>query len=164
MLKELPFFGKEHEDACEHIEEVVEISNYFHAPNISKDAVILWLLPFTLKGEAKEWLKSLPFGAITTWADFKTDFINQFTLLQKWWSLKKKDTYFSTIRRGVVIRSLGELQEIVTTFPSTWVQCIIRNLNILWWSQCVHSLTSRLSRAYDKEESNNKLIFDWWIS
>ena len=41
MLKDLSFFGKDHEDAYEHIEEVVEISNHFNAPNVSKDTLML---------------------------------------------------------------------------------------------------------------------------
>lgn len=89
MLQDLPFYGKEYEDAFEHIEEVVEISNYFHIPNVSKDAVMLRLLPVTLKGEAKEWLRSLPIGAITTWADFKIEFINQFIPPSKVAKLKR---------------------------------------------------------------------------
>ena len=68
---------------------MVEISHYFNAPNVSEDAVMLRLLPVTLKGEAKEWLKSLPFGAITTSNDFKTEFINQFTSPSKAAKLKR---------------------------------------------------------------------------
>ena len=66
MLKNLTFDGKEHENVYEHIEMWWKCFNYFHASNVSKDVVMLQLLPVTLKGETNEWLKSLPFGEITT--------------------------------------------------------------------------------------------------
>lgn len=89
MLKELPLFGKEHEDAYEHIEWVVDISSYYNSLNESNDAVMLWLLLVTLKGEGKDGLKSLLFDTITTWADFRSEFVHQFTPPSKVAKLKR---------------------------------------------------------------------------
>lgn len=105
MLKDIPFFGKDHEDAYKHIHEVVEIANYFKALNVSKDAVMLRLLPLTLKDTTKYWLKSLPFGTITTWADFRTEFVQQFTSSSKISKLKK-NIKTSNNWMGVVVQSL----------------------------------------------------------
>ncbi|KAL7590054.1 hypothetical protein Lser_V15G39714 [Lactuca serriola] len=47
------------------------------------------MLPVTLKGAAKDWLKSLPPGPITTWAKMKEEFIDQFCPPSKIDNLKK---------------------------------------------------------------------------
>lgn len=43
-LKDIPFFGKDHEDAYRHIDEVMEIANYFNITNVTKDAYVLTTL------------------------------------------------------------------------------------------------------------------------
>lgn len=53
MIKEIPFFGKEHEDVNNHIDEVLEIAGYFNVPGVSKDAIMLCVLPITFKDVAK---------------------------------------------------------------------------------------------------------------
>ncbi|XP_052626819.1 serine/threonine-protein kinase AtPK2/AtPK19 [Lactuca sativa] len=53
QIKEIPFYGKDHEDDYKHLDEVND-------------------------GAAKDWLKSLPPGSITTWAKMKEEFIDQF--------------------------------------------------------------------------------------
>lgn len=47
MLKDIPFFGKDHEDAFRHIDEVLHKSNYVIIPNVSRDPVLLRMLPVT---------------------------------------------------------------------------------------------------------------------
>lgn len=68
MLKDIPFFEKDHEGVYTHIDKVLDIADYFNIPNVTKDVTILPFLPVTLKDAVKNWLKSLPHGAITTWA------------------------------------------------------------------------------------------------
>lgn len=41
MLKDIPFYWKDHEDAYKHIGEVLDIVNYFNVPNVSHDVVLL---------------------------------------------------------------------------------------------------------------------------
>ena len=67
-LKDIPFFGKDYEDAYKHLDEVNDIAGYFNIPNIPRESGLLRMLPVTFKGAAKDWLKALPPGAITTWA------------------------------------------------------------------------------------------------
>lgn len=59
MFKCIMFFVKDHDDAFKHIDEVIDISNYFNVPNVISDAVLLRMLPVTPTGDAKIWLKSL---------------------------------------------------------------------------------------------------------
>ena len=62
QLKDIPFYGKDHEDAYKHIYEVNDITEYFNIPNIPREIVLLRMLPVTLKGATKDWLKALPSG------------------------------------------------------------------------------------------------------
>lgn len=41
MLKETPFFSKDHEDDNKHIDEVLEIVDYFNIPKISRNEIVL---------------------------------------------------------------------------------------------------------------------------
>ena len=53
-LKDIPFYGKDHEDAFKHLDEVNDISDYFNVPNVNRNTVLLRMLPITFKGAAKE--------------------------------------------------------------------------------------------------------------
>ena len=50
QLKGIPFYGKDHEDAYKHIDEVNDIADYFDIPNIPCETVLLRKLLVTLKG------------------------------------------------------------------------------------------------------------------
>ena len=77
-LKEIPFYGKDHEDAYKHLDEVNDVADYFNIPNVTRETQLLRMLPVTFKGAAKDWLKSLPPGSVTTWARMKEEFIDHF--------------------------------------------------------------------------------------
>ncbi|GJZ70659.1 retrovirus-related pol polyprotein from transposon TNT 1-94 [Tanacetum coccineum] len=65
-LKENMFYRKENEDPHEHISNITGIIDLFHSPGVAKDQVMLMAFPFTLKGKAKQWMKRLSAGSITT--------------------------------------------------------------------------------------------------
>ncbi|GJV24878.1 retrovirus-related pol polyprotein from transposon opus [Tanacetum coccineum] len=69
--------GSDHEDANEHIENVLEIMDLLHIRNITIDQVMLRAFPMSLTGAASRWLKHKPSGSITTWEDLKTKFSKQ---------------------------------------------------------------------------------------
>ncbi|XP_052624758.1 uncharacterized protein LOC128132285 [Lactuca sativa] len=89
LLKEIPFTGKDHEDAYKHLDEVNDVGDYFNVPNVPRETQLLRMLLVTLKGAGKDWLKSLPPGTITTWAQLKEEFIDQFCPPSKISKLKK---------------------------------------------------------------------------
>ncbi|GKC48303.1 hypothetical protein Tco_1066025, partial [Tanacetum coccineum] len=63
FLKELrdnTFSGLEHEDANEHIKNVLEIVDLFHIPNITQDQLMLPAFPISLTGAASSWLRKEP--------------------------------------------------------------------------------------------------------
>lgn len=53
MLMNIPFSRQNYEDAFKHIDEVLDISNYFHVPKFSRDVVLLTMLLVTFIGDAK---------------------------------------------------------------------------------------------------------------
>ncbi|XP_019267191.1 PREDICTED: uncharacterized protein LOC109244537 [Nicotiana attenuata] len=63
------FVGLPHEDPQRHIQNFLEITDTYNYPNVSKDYVRLTLFPFSLLGEAKEWLNKEPANSIRTWDD-----------------------------------------------------------------------------------------------
>ncbi|KAL4566663.1 hypothetical protein LXL04_030783 [Taraxacum kok-saghyz] len=77
-LKETTFSGKDDEDPELHIEEVLEIVDSIHIPNVGKDALMIRCFPKTFIGEAKRWLKGMPSGKIDTWEKLKNEFTQQF--------------------------------------------------------------------------------------
>ncbi|XP_052621649.1 uncharacterized protein LOC128127245 [Lactuca sativa] len=89
QLKEIPFYGKDHEDAYKHLDEVNDVADYFNVPNVPCETVLLCMLPVTFKGAVNDWMKSLPPGSITTWAKMKEEFIDQFCPPSKIAKLKK---------------------------------------------------------------------------
>ena len=54
QLKDIPFYGKDHEDAYNHIDEVNDIVDYFNIPNVPHKTVLLRMLPITFNGVAKD--------------------------------------------------------------------------------------------------------------
>ncbi|XP_019241844.1 PREDICTED: uncharacterized protein LOC109221866 [Nicotiana attenuata] len=72
------FTGDTSEDPHSHLIdflELVEIAKYNGVP---PEAIKLRLFPFSLKGDAKTWLRSLPQGSITTWDQMTQKFLNKY--------------------------------------------------------------------------------------
>nr|GEV01181.1 hypothetical protein [Tanacetum cinerariifolium] len=81
FLKELhdnTFSGSKHEDADEHIKNVLEIVDLFHILKITQDQIMLLAFPVSLTGAASRWLRNQPSGLITTWEVLKTKFLNKY--------------------------------------------------------------------------------------
>lgn len=79
MLKDIPFYGKDHEYAYKNIDEFLDIANYFNVPNVPCKSVLMRMILVTFKGAAKNWLNSIAPGAIHTWANHQDEFIQQFS-------------------------------------------------------------------------------------
>ncbi|KAH0693576.1 hypothetical protein KY285_020673 [Solanum tuberosum] len=60
------FKGKQNKDPTSHPMDFDEIMNTFHYNGASDDAIYLRAFPFSLKDDAKIWLRSLPAGSIRT--------------------------------------------------------------------------------------------------
>lgn len=53
MLKDIPFSGKDYEDAFRHLDEGLDNENYFNIPNVSRDVVLLRILPVPFTRDSK---------------------------------------------------------------------------------------------------------------
>ncbi|GJY48817.1 hypothetical protein Tco_0438773 [Tanacetum coccineum] len=70
--------GSDHEDENEHIENVFEIVDLFHIPNITQDQVMLRAFPMSLTGAASRWLRNEPSGLINTEEAMKKKFLSKY--------------------------------------------------------------------------------------
>lgn len=61
------FDGLQDEDLNMHIANFLEVWDTFKINRVSDDAIKFHLSPFSLRGKATSWLKSLPLGSITSW-------------------------------------------------------------------------------------------------
>ncbi|XP_070049079.1 uncharacterized protein [Nicotiana tomentosiformis] len=75
------YVGLSHEDPQRHIQNFLEIMDTYNYPNVSKDYVTLTLFPFSLYGEAKEWLQKEPANSIHTWDDLARKFLIKYKKL-----------------------------------------------------------------------------------
>lgn len=122
-LKDIPFYGKDHEDAFKHLDEVNDIVDYFNVPNVNRDIVLLRMLPVTFKGAAKDWIKALPPDPITTWAQMREQFLDQLCPPSKIAKLKKEIANFE--------QNLGEsLYEAWERYKGLLRNCPQHGLNI----------------------------------
>ncbi|XP_073273288.1 uncharacterized protein [Primulina huaijiensis] len=72
------FGGSQTEDPNAHLEGFLSICDTIKFNGVSTDAIRLRLFPFSLYGEAAEWLRDLPAGSITTWNGLVEMFMNQY--------------------------------------------------------------------------------------
>ena len=55
MVQASQFCGKAHEDASAHLQHFLEICSTFTIKEVTQDAILLRLFPFSLLGKAKQW-------------------------------------------------------------------------------------------------------------
>nr|XP_009625525.1 uncharacterized protein LOC104116385 [Nicotiana tomentosiformis] len=72
-----------HEDPQRHIQNFLKITDTYNYPNVSKDYVRLTLFPFSLMGEAKEWLQKETANSIHNWDDLTRKFLIKFLPTKK---------------------------------------------------------------------------------
>ena len=66
------------EDAALHLNNFIELCDMQKYKEVDGDIVKLKLLPFSLRGRAKEWLQSLPKNSIDSWSKCKDAFIGKY--------------------------------------------------------------------------------------
>ncbi|GKB66675.1 ribonuclease H-like domain-containing protein [Tanacetum coccineum] len=99
-LRRKLFKGTDDKDVHEHVRRVLEISDLFHFPGVTYDAVMLRVFPITLKGPALRWINRLSAGLVTTW-----------DLLEKA-SIKQYCPPFKTVKKlGIICNFKQEMNE-----------------------------------------------------
>nr|GEY33564.1 hypothetical protein [Tanacetum cinerariifolium] len=76
-LREDTFVENKNEDAHDHVDRVLNIVSLFNILEVSQDAVLLRVFPFTLIGSAKRYVDRLTPGAVNTWDLLKKAFIQR---------------------------------------------------------------------------------------
>src|ERR1043165_7896180 len=59
-----PFYGRENDDAIGHLTKLTELGGLFTTDERIRNFYVTKLLPFSLKGYAREWYDALPCGSI----------------------------------------------------------------------------------------------------
>ena len=92
VLGVLPTFsGRRNECPYEFLNEFSKLCSIQKRPNeTTEEDYRLRAIPFALKGEANTWLLRLPPDSITTWRDFKLEFLDYFFPSNKTNALKKE--------------------------------------------------------------------------
>ncbi|GJV45301.1 reverse transcriptase domain-containing protein [Tanacetum coccineum] len=119
----------------------IEVTSTFRHPEVPNTSIKLLLFPFSLDGEARDWLDKEPPRSILTWDDLVSKFINQFFPPSKTTYLRNKITNF--------------FQEPNETFNEAWE----RFKGLL--RQCPHhgfSELHQLDTFYNSLNSNDQML------
>ena len=73
-----PYCGLLDENPSDHIETLEDFVSGIQKYEATKDYIICKLFKYSLSGNAKNWLRSLPPGSLTTWTDVRTAFMTEF--------------------------------------------------------------------------------------
>ncbi|GJU38554.1 reverse transcriptase domain-containing protein [Tanacetum coccineum] len=121
----------------------IRVTSTFRHPEVPNTSIKLLLFPFSLDGEARDWLDKEPPRSILTWDDLVSKFINQFFPPSKTTYLRNKITNF--------------FQELNETFNEAWE----RFKGLL--HQCLHhgfSEPHQLDTFYNSLNSNDQDALD----
>ncbi|GJR71855.1 reverse transcriptase domain-containing protein [Tanacetum coccineum] len=86
------FTGRQ--DPHNHLRFFNKVTSTFRHPEVPNTSIKLLLFPFSLDGEARDWLDKEPPRSILTWDDLVSKFINQFFPPSKTTYLRNKITNF----------------------------------------------------------------------
>jgi len=78
LIQSRAFAGGPDEDPNAHLRDFVRLAETNKARGVHVDDLKLSLFPFSLKGEAQEWLYEHPAGYFTTWDGLATEFLEEF--------------------------------------------------------------------------------------
>ncbi|GKB23816.1 reverse transcriptase domain-containing protein [Tanacetum coccineum] len=141
LVQSNKFTGRQ--DPHNHLRFFNKVTSTFRHPEVPNTSIKLLLFPFSLDGEARDWLDKEPPRSILTWDDLVSKFINQFFPPSKTTYLRNKITNF--------------FQEPNETFNEAWE----RFKGLL--RQCPHHGFSKLHQLdtfYNSLNSNDQDALD----
>ncbi|KAH0652721.1 hypothetical protein KY289_030399 [Solanum tuberosum] len=116
------FRGKQNEDPTYHLMDFDEIMNIFHYNGASDDAIYLRAFPFSLKDDAKIWLRSLPVGSIRTWNEMTTKFLDKYFSPAKTARMRKEISNFSQLESETVFEAWEIFKELLRKCPHNGIE------------------------------------------
>ncbi|XP_019453179.1 PREDICTED: uncharacterized protein LOC109354835 [Lupinus angustifolius] len=72
------FSMKDYEDPYAHLDNFYELVTTMGYNDVEREVAYMMLFPFSLLGEAREWLKSHPSQSLTSWSDLESKFLTRF--------------------------------------------------------------------------------------
>ncbi|GJZ11396.1 reverse transcriptase domain-containing protein [Tanacetum coccineum] len=92
LVQSNKFMGRQ--DPHNHLRFFNKVTSTFRHPEVPNTSIKLLLFPFSLDGEARDWLDKEPPRSIITWDDLVSKFINQFFPPSKTTYLRNEITTF----------------------------------------------------------------------
>ncbi|XP_075479347.1 uncharacterized protein LOC142520229 [Primulina tabacum] len=111
------FGGSQTEDPNAHLEGFLSICDTIKFNGVSTDAIRLRLFPFSLHGEAVEWLRDLPACSIATWNGFVKIFMNQYFPPTKLAQLRMDISSFRQKDRETLHKAWGRFRKMLRRCP-----------------------------------------------
>ncbi|GJU52501.1 reverse transcriptase domain-containing protein [Tanacetum coccineum] len=141
LVQSNKFTGRQ--DPHNHLRFFNKVTSTFRHPEVPNTSVKLLLFPFSLDGEARDWLDKEPPRSILTWDDLVSKFINQFFPPSKTTYLRNKITNF--------------FQEPNETFNEAWERFkgLLRQFKILTQESTSDSRVSTDAPLSNSSPSNN---------
>ena len=142
MVQASQFCGKAHEDASAHLQHFLEICSTFTIKDISRDAILLRLFPFSLLGKAKQWFYANK-DKLTTWALCSTAFLSKFFPIGKTNALRGKISSFQQQQEESVPEAWERFQDYILECPHHGME------NWLLMQTFYHGLTNSTRETMD---------------
>src|SRR3954471_7778111 len=123
------------EDVALHLNNFVELCDMQKYKEVNGDIVKLKLFPFSLRGQAKEWLQSLPKNSIDSWDKCKDAFIGKYYPPAKIIQLRSNIMNFKQLDNEHVGQAWEQMKSLVKKCPAhgltTWmvIQTFYAGLN-----------------------------------
>ncbi|GJZ34578.1 reverse transcriptase domain-containing protein [Tanacetum coccineum] len=110
LVQSNKFTGRQ--DPHNHLRFFNKVTSTFRHPEVPNTSVKLLLFPFSLDGEARDWLDKEPPRSILTWDDLVSKFINQFFPIlpyKKTYIRYNKSTKFSKNQTKPLTEAIGNV-------------------------------------------------------
>ena len=118
-------FSGAREDAALHLNNFVELCDMQKYKEVDGDIVKLKIIPFSLRGRAKEWLQSLPKNSIDSWSKCKDAFIGKYYPPTKIIQLRSNIMNFRQLDNEHIAQAWERMKTLVKNFPThgltTWM-------------------------------------------
>ncbi|WCJ37737.1 hypothetical protein M5689_018844 [Euphorbia peplus] len=121
------FGGYQSEDPNSHIHEFVTMCNTFRTNSgISDDVIRLKLFPFSLKDKARNWLKNLQPGTITSWHEMANAFLMKYFPPRQAIKLRNEVSHFAQEEDESLAEAWERYKELLRRVPNhgipMWMQ------------------------------------------
>src|SRR3954465_4788985 len=106
------------EDAALQLNNLIELCDMQKYKEVDGDVVKLKIFPFSLRGRAKEWLRSLPKNSIDSWSKCKDAFIGNYYPPAKSIQLRSKIMNFRKLDNEHLAQAWERMKTLVKNCPT----------------------------------------------